>query len=115
MDARHGDTGARHPQDAPERPDDFPTAMAAIRTADEETMDLAGDAELAAFSRLKTGDLAAVTWDKVQEETWVDSGMRDLITAIGKGFNESVLERLPAGWPATGGTDTASTWLTAQL
>ena len=91
------DATSRRPQDTPGMPDDFPAAMAAIRTAEVETTDLAGDAEFAALGRLKTGELAAVTWDRVQEETWVDSDMRDLITAISKGFNESVLERLPAG------------------
>ena len=91
------DATSRCLQDGPEESDDFPTAMAVIRTAEVETTDLVGNAEFAALGHLKAGEIAAVTWDRVQEETWVDSGMRDLITAIGKGFNESVPERLPAG------------------
>ena len=89
------DATSRRPQEGPVEPDGFQEAMAAIRVSEEPVTDLSGDAEFAALGKLKTGQIAAVTWDRVQEETWADDGMRELIVAIGRGFNEAVLDRLP--------------------
>ena len=58
---------------------------------------LAGDEEYAAYGRPKPGEVTAVTWERVKEETWRDDGLRQLIIAIGAGFNEKELEGTPAG------------------
>ena len=55
-------------------------------------MDLAGDEEFAAYGRLKAGEITAVTWERVQEETWLDESTRNLIGAIKNGLNEMTVE-----------------------
>ena len=90
------DATSRRPQETTDGRDDFPAAMAAIRVDEAAEYDLAGDTEFAAYGRLKAGEVAAVTWERVQEETWRDAGMRRLIAAIGAGFNEKDSADLPA-------------------
>ena len=91
------DATSRRPQDTTSAGDDFPVALAALRMVEETADDLAGDTEFAAVGTLKAGEIAAVTWERVQEETWLDASMRNLVSAIKQGFNEAILERLPEG------------------
>ena len=90
------DATSRKPQESPTTGDDFTIAMAAMRTHEVADNDLAGDREFAAYGQLRAGEVAAVTWERVQEETWRDDNMRQLIAAIGTGFNEETMEQLPA-------------------
>ena len=87
------DATSRQPQPQPED-EAFPIALAAIMTEEEHETDLAGDTEYAAVARLRAGELQAVTWERVQEETKGDGRMTELVEAIARGFNEAMLERL---------------------
>ena len=86
------DATSRRPQESAVPKDSFSAAISAIMTTEESGEDLAGDAEFAAMGRLKANEIAAVTWERVKEETWLDDNMRHLIEAIHNGFNEAVQE-----------------------
>ena len=96
------DATSRQPQPQP-ADEAFPIALAAIMTEEENKTDLAGDMEYAAVARRRAGELQAVTWERVQEETKGDANMSALVDAVSRGFNEAMLERLPQNLASDGG------------
>ena len=84
------------PENAVGRPplDGFPIDMAALRVEAVDD-DLADDVAFAAIGRKVAGEIEAVTWDRVQEATWLDRSMMELVDAISRGFNEAMVDRLP--------------------
>ena len=89
------DATSRRPQQASDTEDDFPVALAALRMDEDVNIDLAGDEEFAAYGRLKAGEINAVTWERVQEETWRSEPMRQLIAAIKDGLNAVDVTQIP--------------------
>ena len=88
---------SRQPQATRGTNDDFHESLAAVQLDEEVHMDLAGDEEFAAYGRLKAGEINAVTWERVQEETWLDESMRNLIGAIKNGLNDMSMEEAKEG------------------
>ena len=91
------DATSRQPQATTEEDDGFRESLAAVRLEADDNIDMAGDKEFAAYGRLKAGEIAAVTWDRVQEETWLDESMRHLVGAIKGGLNNMSLEEAKDG------------------
>merc|ERR1719402_194888 len=88
------DATSRQPQGTTE---DDGFEEAAVRLDPEEDIDMANDEEFAAYGRLKAGEITAVTWERVQEETWLDESMRSLMSAIRDGLNDMALEETKDG------------------
>ena len=86
------DATSRQPQANTGTGDEFQQSLAAVRLDVEDNMDLAGDKEFAAYGRLRAGEINAVTWERVQEETWLDTSMRKLMVAIQEGLYDMPVE-----------------------
>ena len=90
------DATSRQPQAATGTGDEFQESLAAMRLEEEHT-DLADDEEFAAYGRLKAGEINAVTWERVQEETWLDESMRKLLVAIKNSLSDMPIEEAKDG------------------
>ena len=92
------DATSRRPQSATDTVDNWPqVALAALRIDEVAGDDLAGDKEFAAYGRLKAGEINAVTWERVEEETWRSEPMRQLIGAIKDGLDDKDVKEIPEG------------------